>query len=74
MSFRRNRNKIKFIRYVNGIVKPSTGCITVYYWFKGNEIKFVKADVYGLDAEIIVYGVLADNLDDLKNRINKWIE
>ncbi|MGL6227937.1 MAG: hypothetical protein ACRC3J_01845 [Culicoidibacterales bacterium] len=73
MSFKRNRNKVKFIKYTGGLVKPSYGCYTVYYWYKGNEIKYVKADIYGLDAEILVYGVLADTLPELIKRIKDML-
>lgn len=73
MSYNRNRNNIKFIQYKDGIVKPSYGCYTVYYWYKGNEIKFVKADIYGLDAEILVDGVLADTLPELVKRVKEML-
>lgn len=72
MSFRRSRNTIKFIEYKGQDIHPSKGCITVYWWTKGDKgAEWVKAEVYGLDGELSYFGLLADSLEHLKKLVEE---
>lgn len=83
MSFRRNKNKIEYVHWQGEKVSPKAGHYTVYYWIKGapNDPKnpkpgelWVKADIYGLDGEVFLEGILADNLDQLKLKVPEEIQ
>lgn len=77
MGFRRKLKSPKYIRWDGNDVKPPAGQVTVYYWNKGTagtgnpEDSWVKADVYGPEGEIMLSGVLASDLENLKKIIER---
>lgn len=80
MSFRRNRHNIAYVQWHGDEVCPPAGRFTVYYWRKGTPVDknnpqpgetWVKADVYGPGGEIYLCGILADNLNQLRKRVEQ---
>ena len=73
--FRQNRHKIKVIEYKGGTVKPKHGCYTLYWWKKGNiyDGHYYKADLYGLDGEILMYGIVDNTLEMLVEQVKQTI-
>lgn len=76
MGFRRHLKEPKYTQWVGGEVKPPAGQVTVYYWHKGTtgtgnpDDSWVKADVYGPSGEVLLSGVLASDLANLKRIIS----
>lgn len=82
MSYRRNRQNVTYIHWDGKPVKPRKGKITVYYWVKGDiqtkktarDETWVKADLYDVDGELWVDGILADNLAHLKLQVAEMLD
>lgn len=72
MSFKQQRNKINVHHYRGGIVKPPHGSLNLYWWKKGfKDDPYIKADLYGLDAELIEVGLIGKTVDEIVAHI-KW--
>ena len=74
--FKRDRNALKIIQYKGGLVKPSKGCYTLYWWKKGisKDQKYFKADLYDLDGNLLRSGIIEDSYEclvfEVKNLLN----
>lgn len=73
--FRQNRNKLSIIEYRGGVVKPSQGRLTLYWWKKGNSIDgfYYKADLYGHDGVLLVSGIIDETYDGLISYVKEQI-
>ena len=76
MSFKQNRNRLKLIKYKNKEIIPKQGCLTLIHWSKGNKTDgfYIKAELYGLDGELLnIYlhnGNLHSLIDEIKLEYN----
>lgn len=71
MSFKQNRNRLKLIKYKNKEIIPKQGCLTLIHWSKGNKTDgfYIKAELYGLDGELLNIYLHNGNLNSLIDEI-----
>lgn len=75
MSFRVQRKRIDYVeKHPEEVTHVPKGHFTVCWWVKGDKPEtWVKADIYGPDGNVFLYGVLAGSIDELKLRVPEHI-